>query len=183
MKITRSTVRTCCFIFGPLVLISYLFTLSRMEDPAALWGGIPENLRGVNTACMFIAATGFIMMWWLFLYKWDSLVVESLSWPWSKSNSGGNARLLFGFLLVMVPSSLWIESTYFHISNDFSWTAYLVIGILILVSIGNILLGLIAFSAYKKGIKGANWALIGAGMLAIQVIINDAIWWTIKFPW
>ena len=61
MKVTRSTVRICCFIFGPLVLLSYVYTLSKMEDPMALWGGIPENLRSVNVFCMFVAATGFLI--------------------------------------------------------------------------------------------------------------------------
>ena len=183
MKVTRSTVRICCFIFGPLVLLSYMYTLSKMEEPMALWGGIPENLRSVNVFCMFVAATGFLIMWRLFLYKWDVEVVESLNWPWKESGSGGNSRLLLGFLLIMIPSAFWIESTNFHISNDYSWTPFLVVGILILVSFGNILLGLLAWSAYREGIENSIWAVIGAGMLAIQVIINDAIWWSIKFPW
>jgi hypothetical protein len=183
LRITRSIVRTSCFIFGPIVLASYWYTISKMEDPMALWGGIPEDLRSANTFCMFVAATGFLIMWWLFLYRWDTAVVETLNWPWAESGAGGNTRLLLGFLLVMIPSAFWIESTNFHISNDFSWTPYLVIGILILVAIGNILLGLLAWSAYQEGIDGAIWAVIGAGMLAIQVIINDAIWWSIKFPW
>ncbi len=183
MEITRSIVRICCFIFGPIVLASYWYTISKMEDPMALWGGIPENLRSANVFCMFVAAAGFLMMWWLFLYKWDSTVVETLNWPWGESGSGGNARLLLGFLLVMIPSAFWIESTNFHISNDYSWTPYLVVGILILVAIGNILLGLLAWSAYQEGFDGAILAVIGAGMLGIQVIINDAIWWSIKFPW
>ena len=83
----------------------------------------------------------------------------------------------------MIPSAFWIESTNFHISNDYSWTPFLVVGILILVSFGNILLGLLAWSAYQEDIENSIWAVIGAGMLAIQVIINDAIWWSIKFPW
>ena len=84
MKVTRSTVRICCFIFGPLVLLSYVYTLSKMEEPMALWGGIPENLRSANVFCMFVAATGFLIMWRLFLYKWDVAVVESLNWPWKE---------------------------------------------------------------------------------------------------
>ena len=65
------------------------------------------------------------------------------------------------------------------------WTVdrWNLIQILILAAIGNILLGLLAWSAYQAGFDGAIWAVIGAVMLAIQVIINDAIWWSIKFPW
>ena len=77
MRVTRSLVRISCFIFGPIVLASYWYTISKMEDPMALWGGIPEDLRSANTFCMFVAATGFLIMWWLFLYRWDSADVET----------------------------------------------------------------------------------------------------------
>ncbi len=183
MEISRLIVKICTFILGPIILASYWYGISKMEDPMALWGGIPENFRSANVFCMFIAAAGFLIVWWLFLFKWDAMLVESLNWPGGESGSGGNARLLIAFLLVMIPSAFWLEFTNFHISNDYSWTPYLVVGTLILVAIGNILLGLLAWSAYQAGFDGAIWAVIGAGMLAIQVIINDAIWWSIKFPW
>ena len=183
MEVTRSIVRTCCFIFGPVVLASYWFGVSKMEDAMALLGGIPENLRPMNVFCMFVAATGFLIMWWLFLFHWDPILIETLNWPWAENNGGGYGRLLLAFLLVMIPSAMWLDLTNFHISNDYAWTPYLVVGVLILASIGNILLGLLSWSAYQAGFDGAIWAVIGSFMLAIQVIINDAIWWSIKFPW
>jgi hypothetical protein len=183
MEITRFIVRRCVFIFGPIVLASYWFGVSKMEDPMALWGGIPESVRPANIFCMFLAAIGFLIMWWLFLYKWDATSVEALNWPWAESNVGGHARLLLAFLLVMIPSALWLELTGFHIANDYSWTPYLVVGNLIVVAIGNILLGLLALNAYHEDFDGAIWCVIGSMLLAIQVIINDAIWWSFKFPW
>ncbi len=183
IEISGTIVKICTFIFGPIILASYWFGISKMEDPIALWGGIPENFRPANIFCMILAAIGFLMVWWLFLFKWDAILVESLNWPWAENETGGHARLLLAFLLVMVPSATWLELTNFHIVNNYSWTPYLVVGILVLVAIGNILLGLLAWSAYQEGLEGAIWAVIGAGLLSIQVIINDAIWWSIKFPW
>ena len=83
----------------------------------------------------------------------------------------------------MIPSMLWLESTLFHINNDYSWTPLLVIGVLTLASIGNILYGLLAYSAYQDGLEGANMMLLGSVMLSIQCIILDGIVWNVKFPW
>jgi len=52
-----------------------------------------------------------------------------------------------------------------------------------LASIGNILYGLLAYSAYQDGLDGANMMLLGSVMLSIQCIILDGIVWNVKFPW
>ena len=62
MEVTRSTVRICLYIFGPLVLASYVYGVSKMSDPNELWGGIPESWRPLNVTCMFVAAAGFLIM-------------------------------------------------------------------------------------------------------------------------
>ncbi len=184
MEVTRSMVRLAVYILGPLVLISYVIGISRMESPNDLWGGIPESWRPLNVTCMFISAGGFLIMWWFFLYRWDASVVETIQWPWLEGDSGGHARLLVAFLLVMIPSALWLELTAFHIRTDYNWTQWLVIGNLLLVCLGNILLGLLAWNAHQQSIaSGTMWVLIGSILLAIQVIINDGILWNLKFPW
>ena len=83
----------------------------------------------------------------------------------------------------MIPSMFWLESTLFHINNNYSWTPFLVIGVLTLASIGNIMYGLLAFSAYQDGLEGAKLMLLGSVMLSIQCIILDGIVWNVKFPW
>jgi hypothetical protein len=85
--------------------------------------------------------------------------------------------------LILIPSALWLESTLFHLSNDYSWTPVLVIGILILVAIGNVMLGLLAYGSYQDGVDGSGLMIAGAVMLGIQCVINDCILWSIKFPW
>ena len=63
----------------------------------------------------------------------------------------------------------------FHLSNDYSWTPVLVIGILMLVAIGNIMIGLLAYGAYQDGVDGSGLMVTGAVMLDIQCIFNDCI--------
>ena len=95
----------------------------------------------------------------------------------------GADRLFLAYTLILIPSALWLESTLFHLSNDYSWTPVLVIGILILVAIGNVMLGLLAYGSYQDGVDGSGLMIAGAVMLGIQCVINDCILWSIKFPW
>ncbi len=123
-------------------------------------------------------------MWWMFLFQWETQAVEALSWPWQSDSKGGYNRLFLCFSLVMIPSAMWIEMTRFHISHPKKWTPFATIGILILVSIGNILFMLISWEAWQTKIGDLAWLpFIGSLMFSIQVIFNDAIWWSIAFPW
>ncbi len=183
MEVTRQTVRIVVCILGPMVLASYFIGLRRMDDPMALWGGIPESWRTLNVTCMFISAIGFLLVFQQFLFGWDASVVEVVGWPWSgETTEGGHARLLVAFLLVLIPSMLWLESTAFHARTDAAWTQWLVIGVLWTVVTGNILLILFGWSAWNGG-EGSVLPLVGASMLAIQVIVNDGVLWVWKYPW
>ncbi len=184
MEITREVVRLFVYIFGTLVLASYVIGIYRMDDPNQLWGGIPESWRKFNVTCMFISAAGFLITWWCLLYSWDATTVETIQWPWGSGNDGGHERLLLAFILILIPSCLWLELTAFHIRTEGNWTQWLVIGNLLLVCIGNIMLGLFAWGAHQQGVhSGTIWPVIGTSMLAIQVIINDGILWNLKYPW
>ena len=184
MEINRDTLRIALYITGILVLVSYVHGISKMENPNQLWGGIPESWRALNVTCMFVSATGFLIMWWFFLYHWDAVAVEQIQWPWNDGDSGGHTRLLIAFLLITIPSMLWLELTAFHLRTDHNWSQWLVIGNLWLVCLGNILLWFLAWSAHQQDLASNSiWPLIGASMLAIQVIGNDGIIWVFKYPW
>jgi len=184
MEFTRESLRIAMYITGPLVLVSYVYGISKMEDPNQLWGGIPESWRPLNVTCMFISAAGFLIMWWFFLYRWDISAVEAIQWPWAEGVGGGHSRLMIAFLLVTIPSMFWLEFTSLHIRVDGNWTQWLVIGNLWLVCLGNILLGLLAWGAHKQGVATDTiWPVLGAIMLGLQVIINDGILWNLKYPW
>ena len=184
MEISREAVRLAVIITGILVLVSYVFGVSRMTSPNQLWGGIPESWRTINTTTMFVAAAGFLMAWWFLLYKWDSAAVETIQWPWADGIGGGHARLMLAFMLITIPSMFWLETTILHIKLDANWTQWLVIGTLWLACLGNILLGLLSWSAYQQGIGPYAFVpLLGSIMLSLQVIINDGILWNLKYPW
>ena len=183
MEVTRQLVLVFTLLFGPLVLASYAYGLSHAEKPMDLWGGIPETWRGYIVPFMFVAAFGFLMYWYIVFFKFDESAIQSLRWPWGESDGDGATRLLIAYFLFLIPSALWIESTILHIENDYSWTPVLVIGALFLTSVGNLMLGLLAYGSYHDGISGAGLMIVGAVMLGIQCILNDFIIWVYKFPW
>jgi len=184
MDITKEAIRAFTFVAGPLVLISYAYALSRLDDKMALWGGIPQSWITYIAPFMFLAAAGWLVYWWVALFQLDVSTLESLRWPWQESGDGmGLNRLFWAYALFLIPSALWIDSTIFHMNNDYSWTPYLVVGILAIVSVANVMYILLAFTAYQDGVDGAGWMLIGSIALGIQVIVNDLIVWSAKFPW
>ena len=183
MEITRQLVLIFTFVFGPLVLASYVYGISHADKPQDLWGGIPLSWQAYIVPFIFIAAAGFLIYWWIVFFQFDQDTFSSLHWPWGYSDGNGAIRLLLAYALVLIPSALWLESTLFHLSNNYSWTPVLVIGILMMVAIGNIMLGLLAYGAYQDGVNGSGLMMIGAVMLGIQCIVNDCILWSLKFPW
>ena len=132
---------------------------------------------------MFVAALGYLIYWWIALFQLEISELENLRWPWSNSDGLGMERLLLAYALFLIPSALWLESTSYHLSNDLSWTPIIVVGTLLLASIGNIMLGLLAYGAYLDGVQGSQLMLLGAFMISIQCILNDLIIWSVKFPW
>ena len=183
MEVSRGVIRTFTFVAGPLVLVSYVLAISKMDDATELWGGIPSSWTTYIVPFMFLAAIGFLMYWWVALFKIDISTLESLRWPWGESDGNGTKRLLLAYALFLISSMLWIDSTRLHINNGYSWTPFLVIGILAIASMGNILFGLLAYAAKQDGVEGAGIMLLGSIFLGIQVIVNDLIIWSAKFPW
>ena len=183
MEVTREFLRILTSVIGGLILASYVWGVSRLPQPSDLWGGVDGNLQRFSITFMFIAAIGYLVYWWIVLFKLDPSDFSGLRWPWGESDGLGGNRLLLAFMIFLIPSLLWLESTGLHLRNPTSWTPLLVVGVLLLAGIGNIMMGLLAYSAYQDGIEGAGLMIIGTCALGMQCIINDLIIWSWKFPW
>ena len=183
MDISKDFIRIFTIVSGLIVLLSYIYGVSKSTDPTELWGGIPESWQRYIVPFMFVAALGYLIYWWIALFQLEISELENLRWPWSISDGLGTERLLLAYALFLIPSALWLESTSYHLSNDLSWTPIIVVGTLLLASIGNVMLGLLAYGAYLDGVQGSQLMLLGAFMISIQCILNDLIIWSVKFPW
>ena len=183
MIVNKVFVQIFTIFTGILVLASYAYGVSKSSDPVLLWGGVPLSWQSYIIPFMFVAAVGYVLYWWAVFFAIEESTLESLTWPWAESDGNGARRLLLAYSLFLIPSALWLESTSFHIENDYAWTPILVVGMLILASLGNILLGLLAYNSYRNDIDGGSYMLIGSIMISIQCIINDLLIWSYKFPW
>ena len=61
MVITRRFVRIFVVVCGILVLLSYVYGVSRTDDSMILWGGIPESWIVFIVPCMFLAEFGWLI--------------------------------------------------------------------------------------------------------------------------
>ena len=111
MEISRKVVLGFTFVFGPLVLVSYAYGLSHVEDPNSLWGGVPLSWQTYIVPFMLLAAVGFLIYWWVALFQLDAKVVDSFRWPWGESDGNGANRLLIAYALFL-GTSLGLDERY-----------------------------------------------------------------------
>lgn len=182
-SVSRNDVRLFTALCGFVVLLSYYFGVKKLSDPKKLWGGIPESWQRIQIPFILLAAFGYLVFWWVSLFQLGLSELNGLRWPWSDSDGQGLDRLMLAFAVFLIPSSLWMESTSFHVAKNYSWSPILVVGTLFVASIGNIMMGLLAYGAYVDGVQGSFIMLIGAVMISIQLILNDLFVWSWKFPW
>ena len=76
---------------------------------------------------MFVAAAGYLIMWYSVLFQMSAEDFENLRWTFSQNQGSGINMLAVAFVLFLIPSMLWLESTSFHLRTDYSWTPILVI--------------------------------------------------------
>ncbi len=183
MDVTLSGLRIFVFIAGPLVLVSYVAGIARADDAEALWGGITGTERMAIIPFMFVAAAGFLAYAYVLLFSMDAGQLAALRWPWAESDGNGLQRAFWSYALYLIPSALWLESTLLHLNHPQPWTPALVVAVLALVSVGIVMMGLLAWGAYEDGVPGALWMILGALAMGYQSIINDLIIWSWKFPW
>ncbi len=184
MKPDRNLLRAIVIILGPMILLSYVWGFSRLENPSLIWGGVPLALQSIYTAWMFVAAGGFLTAFAFWLFFWPRQAVEQIAWPWSPPAPGGHRRLMIALLLILIPSMLWIELTIFHLQVAAFWSAALVIINLLLVALGSLIWLALSWSACKSKI-GSGIIAVLVGMIAfnLQTVLLDGIIWILLFPW
>ncbi len=162
-------------IGGPAVLGSYLYSFSRFPDlVSGMWGGVPEAIRGVYTAWMFVAATGYLLFTYLFLFRTDPAEARIAGQPYS--------RLLVYYALVLIPSAAWMPMTGILLEGPTPALWWPVKIGLWLTLAGS--LGLLVASARTEPRWPGPWrplAIAGALGFCFQTVILDGIVWVWLF--
>ena len=147
------------------MLGSYAYGFARWPDAVSLmWGGVPEAIRPLYTAWMFVAAAGYLVFTALFFLRPE---------PPPRAN-----RL---YALVLVGSALWMPATKLH--QDSALPFALVWLDLLAVALGSLgLLAAVRALAPRPPGGLRALALAGAAAFCVQTVLLDAIVWPLLFP-
>jgi hypothetical protein len=163
-------------IGGAAVIGSYVLGLRGQSGGAdVLWGGVPTSIRPVYGVSMILSALGFFAFLYFILFR---LVPDEVS-------IGGRFgfSLFFAiFLVMLIPSALWMPLTNVYVGNHSAGTWIAVRTVLVLVGLASIGLvwALLSLQAKNHGI--AYWlAVAGSGYFAFHTAILDAIVWAALF--
>lgn len=161
---------------GLAVLGSYAWGIVTHPAPAeALWGGVPASWRPWYGLSMLPAAVGYIVFATYLLFRVD---------PATTTVTGGLpfGALLVAFLLILVPSALWMPMTFRFVETggEGLWLAIRVV--LVLVGLGSLTL-LVMLAGIRPRVHPLHWGLSVAGAVAMlfQTGVLDALLWTARF--
>jgi hypothetical protein len=175
MKASKIILLIINLLGGSAVVGSYILGLGgHPAQTEALWGGVPAAIRPIYTVNMFLAATGYLILFFILLLRVDP--------EQARVGSFGFHAFNLLYLLILVPSSLWMSLT-FAVAESYTPTRWLAVVLtLVLVGLGSagMLAAVIALKPRLPG--GWRWAsIIGATFLFLQTGILDAILWTIYY--
>jgi hypothetical protein len=173
----RSLLLAVNVVGGIAVLGSYAWGLATHPVPGpALWGGVPTTWRPLYGASMIPAALGYIAFATYLLFRVDPGATRfGLGLPY--------AALVVPFVLVLVPSALWMPLTlrFAEVGGAGLWWA-IRIG-LWTTAIGSLLLAF-AVATVAPRVATSYWvaAVLGTVFFFFQTGILDGILWVAKFP-
>jgi hypothetical protein len=162
-------------IGGIAVLGSYAWGLtSHPGSGNELWGRVPQWLRLLSTADMFLAALGYLTFT-------AFLLVLDLETTQINLQAGFKAFNVL-YSAILVPSALWMPLTYSYLAypNSLIW----LMDRLVLFIVGFASLGMLSALLNIKPRRPAwfFWlAFTGAIFLVIQTALLDALVWTTFF--
>ena len=165
-------------IFGSMVLLSYYYGLEKLKsmdkNPSVLWGGVPEILQPGIVVFMFIGAIGYFLFTYNFLFNVssDKLFLGKFSYS--------NLHLLY--LLVFIPSMVWIGLTIDYVDSQKSMFDWIVL-VVVLFTVAASSVMLLLFTIDLKIESGSMYLayVVGAAFFAFHTLFLDAILWTSFF--
>jgi hypothetical protein len=162
---------------GLAVIGSYAFVLNTYPGiDRALWGGVPGGVRPVYTFSMFLAAAGFFAFTFLILFR---LSPQTVRLP---SRLGFRLFLIL-YLLILVPSAVWmpLTATMIEHPNPITWLGVRLVLVLVGLSSLELTGCLIGLRPRPQGVT-FGLALAGSLAFCVQTVLLDAIIWPAYFP-
>lgn len=158
---------------GIAVLGSYVWGVKAPGVGAALWGGVPDALRPLYTANMFLAAGGY--------FFFTTIVLRRLRRDASGDADQFGRRMLCAYALVLIPSALWVPLTAWMLeaNSNLAWVTVRLD--LALVALGTLALFELVLRP-GSGARFERWvALVGLLPFGLQTVVLDALVWPAFF--
>ncbi|MGM0368697.1 MAG: hypothetical protein ACQEP2_09085 [Actinomycetota bacterium] len=161
---------------GISVIGSYIIGAIRNPVGAsALWGGVSKNIIPYYVLGMVLSAIGFLATAYYLFFKIDISSVKILG--------GLDFRFfIFIYLLILVPSALWMPLTIRMVNNPSSGLVAGIQIVLILVAIGALLMFVSLLTLSPKVLDWSYYlSVIGSGIFFLHAAVLDASLWTTLF--
>ena len=178
----RSTVFWFTTLVGPLILASYWRGVGAVEDPLVYWGDVSPSMQSFIVPWMFVAAAGYLLMWYRFFFGWSEEDVAGLHWPWRDDDGRGVQRLFGLYAAFLIASLVWIDLTRLYIESPSNFGMLLTIGVLWVAGLASVGFGVLVWPARER-LASARTVVAGSVMLSIQCMWWDAIYWVVNFGW
>jgi uncharacterized membrane protein len=170
---TESIILLVIIVAGGLaVLGSYVLGLrGGSEGSSALWGGVPERARPVYVGSMLVSVIGYFgVLWYLFFELAPAEIAIG--------GQGGFTLLYPIFVLILIPSALWLPLTK-HYQRDPKPARWIAVrSVLFLVGLASIALVWALFALEPAGSGVAYWfAVAGSLYFAFHTFVLDGLVW------
>jgi hypothetical protein len=163
-------------IGGIAVIGSYIFGLNAQSGGAnILWGGVPTGIRPVYGVSMIISALGYFAFLYFIFFKLtpDEVTIASRFGFW---------LFYIIFLLILIPSALWMPMTNLYVGNPGTGLWIAVRAILIIVGLASVALVWALLTLQTRIPAVPYWlAVAGSAYFAFHTLILDGIIWAALF--
>jgi hypothetical protein len=157
---------------GAAVLGSYLHGLAtHPETRNTLWGAMPKELQAVYGVTMWLAAGGYFLFSYYFLFRTDPETAR-----FGKRYGFGLVNALYA--VIMVASALWMPLTFAYLQSPEPGLWFAVRVDLFGVALGSLglLVALFTMTPQAEGIAGVL-ALFGLLLFSLQTAFLDPLVW------
>ena len=166
-------------IFGSMVLLSYYYGVDKLKsagkDPALLWGGVPEVIQPAIVIFMFLGAIGYFFFTYNFLFNVNTEQVFLKRFNYSS--------LHMLYLLIFIPSMVWIGLTIDYIDSSrslFDWAVIVIV--LLTVAAASVFLLLFSIDLKTDNNTFMYYAsVIGAAVFTFHTLFLDGLVWLSLF--
>ena len=162
-------------IFGSLVLLSYYNGVTKNPELGLkLWGGVPKILHTFIISFMFIGALGY------FFFTAHLLINVESSYIFF--NRFSYWYLNFIYLMILIPSALWIDLTFLYMQTSTTMNWIYVVSCLYCVALFSVILFLFIVDT---NVEKNYWlyfpAVLGSLAFTFHTVFLDGILWTFFF--